>query len=125
MNKEEFTPVSRRSDLILGLATICVFGLVALVASLERALAFSVVFGVFFSIVQTRWKSQNNRRFWLIVAVLAIIHVVILSLIRIPELRFGLVVLPFALVDGFAMWWLINWIEKGFPAEENNGQCSD
>jgi hypothetical protein len=120
MNKEEFTPVSRRSDLILGLATICVFGLVALVASLERALVFSVVFGVFFSIVQTRWKSQNGRRFWLIIAILATIHVVVLSLIRFPEPSFGLAVLPFALVDGFAMWWLINWIERRFPSENRD-----
>ncbi len=107
--------VSRRSDLILGLSTVFVFGCVAIFASLEKALACSIVFGVFLSIIQTKWNKRRDRRFWIIIAILAIVHVIALSLIHIPELRFGLMSLSFALVDGFAMWWLINWIERRFP----------
>jgi hypothetical protein len=33
-------------------------------------------------------------------------------IIRRKEFRFGLVVLPFALVDGFAIWALVKWSEK-------------
>lgn len=91
---------------------------IAFVASLEKALAGSVVFGVFLSIIQTKWN-RRDRRFWIVIAVLAVIHIALLALIHIPKLQFGLIVLPFALVDGFAIWWLINWVERKFPGTEN------
>jgi hypothetical protein len=109
--------VSRKSDLISAALIIFIFICVALISSLEKALAFSVTFGVFLAIIQTKWENRKNKRFWIILTILAIIHVVVLSLIHIPELRFGLICLPFALADGFAMWGLINWIERCFPAK--------
>jgi hypothetical protein len=115
--------VSRRSDLILGAATLAVFIVVAMLGSLEKALACSIVFGVFLSIIQTKWESQVDRRFWFIIIGLALVHVAALWLIHIPELQFGLVSLPFALVDAFAMWGLINWVERRFPAK--NGRPSE
>ena len=55
----------------------------------------------------------------MLIAALAIIHVVALSFIRLPEPRFGLVVLPFALADGIVIWGLISWLERHFPDGAN------
>jgi hypothetical protein len=43
---------------------------------------------------------------------LALVHLLVLSFVPLGEFRFGLVVLPFALVDGFAIWALVKWSEK-------------
>ncbi len=115
------TRVSRRSDIVLVASTASVFLLVVLVSALEKALVFSVAFAVFLSIVQTKRQSWSDRRFWVILSILALIHVVVIWVAHIPELRFGLISLPFALVDGFAMWGLINWIERRFPVAKNPG----
>lgn len=111
----DFTPVSRRSDVILVLATAGVFLLVSLVSSLERALVFAVVFAVFLAIVQTRKPNRRGARFWAVLVALGILHAVVLSVIHLPEVGSGLVVLPFALADGLAIWALMNWIERRFP----------
>lgn len=116
MMPDETGPFGRRSDLIFGALTAIVFGVVALISSLDKALVFAVMFGVFSAIIQAKWDSRSDKRLWIIIAILAIVHIVVISLIRIPELRFGLVSLPFALVDGFAIWGLLNWIERRFPA---------
>lgn len=104
--------VRRRSDFVLAAASLCVFAVAALLTNLDKALAFSVAFMVFLAIVQTKRESWSDTRFWAILTVLAIIHIVVLSLVHIPELRFGLISLPFALVDGFALWGFLNWIER-------------
>lgn len=109
--------VSRRSDLILIASTALVFLVVVVFSNLEKALAFSVLFAVFLSIVQTKRESWSDRRFWFILSVLALAHIAVLSVINIPELKFGLIVLPFALLDGFAIYWFLNWIERRFPAQ--------
>ena len=113
----DFRPVSRRSDMVLIVSTATVFIGVSLISSLEKALAFAVVFGVFLSIIQTRKQSQTDLRFWAVLAVLAIIHVAALLFIHIPDLEFGLISLPFALADAFLIWWLVNWIERRFPSK--------
>ncbi|KPF52365.1 hypothetical protein IP65_16515 [Novosphingobium sp. AAP1] len=92
-----------------------VFIAVAVISDLEKALAASVTFGVFMAIIQAKWESRNDWRFWAVIAIFAVIHIVAISVIRFPEVRAGLVSLPFALVDGFIMWGLINWIERRFP----------
>lgn len=107
-----FKPASRRSDLLLIASTTAVFLIVSLIASLEKALAFAVTFSVFLSIVQTRKTSELTPRFWIAFGALAVIHIAILSFVRMPELRFGLVVMPFALADGFLMWWLLNRLDR-------------
>lgn len=120
MASSKYRAVSRRSDLVLGLSTVCSFFFFAFISSLESALAYSIVFGVFLSIIQTKWN-RSDPRFWIIITILAVVHIVILSAIRVPELRFGLMSLPFALIDGFAMWGLINWIERRFPNANDVG----
>lgn len=99
--------------------------IVTLVSNAEKGLVAGVVVGVFATIIQTksetRKKSLSEQRFWFVIATFAIIHIVAISLIKFPELRAGLISLPFALVDGFLMWGLISWIERRFPARPNAG----
>lgn len=105
-----------RVDWAIAGLIIIVMIFVALLSNLEKGLAAGVSVGIFATIIQTksetRKESLSDRRFWFVIAVLAVIHVVAISIIRFPELQAGLVSLPFALVDGFGMWGLINLIEK-------------
>lgn len=109
------TRVSRRSDFVLAVSSLCVFGLSSLVTNLETALAIAVAVMVFIAIIQTKRDSWTDKRFWALLAVFAVAHIILFSLIHIPKLQYGLMALPFALVDGFAMWGIINWIDRRFP----------
>jgi hypothetical protein len=99
----------------MAILVLAVFSLVAWASNLEKGLAAGVTFGVFAAIVQTKWASRGDWRFWAIIALFATIHVLVIFIVRFPEARAGLVSLPVALVDGFIMWGLINWVEKHFP----------
>lgn len=121
MSEPDYTPVTRRSDMILLALGILTFIVFFTFLDAEKALACSVVVGAFVAIIQTKPRGRRDQTFWTAIAVLAVIHVAVLSLIRIPELRFGLVALPFALADGFAIWGLLNWIERRFPTERGGG----
>jgi hypothetical protein len=90
-------------------------------SSLGKAFALALAFGVFLAIIQTKTESWADPRFWIILAVLAVIHVVVLSIVHIPEPRAGLEAAPFAFVDGFAMFGLLNWIERRFPRMKGAG----
>ena len=116
----ETVPVNRRSDLILVLLTLIVFGTASLVTNLERALAFAVAFSIFLAIIQTKRDSWASLRFWGILAAIAIVHIVVLAVVHIPKLSIGLISLPIALVDGFAIFALLNWIDRHFPFVRDN-----
>ncbi|MGA9658088.1 MAG: hypothetical protein WBQ60_03185 [Asticcacaulis sp.] len=113
-----------RIDWIIAVISMSVFGFVALITNLEKGLFFAGAAYAFGIIIQTkletRKESIREKRFWVLISVLAIIHVILLSLIHIPELKFGMIVLPFMLVDGFIMWWFINWVERLFPGASDS-----
>ena len=92
-----------------------IFIAVAWISTLEKALAAAVTFGVFAAILQEKWSIRNDRRLWAILSFFVIIHIAFIALVKFPVPRAGLVSLPFALVDGFSMYGLINWIEKHHP----------
>ena len=112
--------MSARTRVEVIMTGLCVFtfGVVTWFSNPETGLLAGVTFGVFLTVVQTkrevRKESLSERRFWLLIIVLALIHIVAIFTFKISDFQFGLMVLPFALVDGFAMWWLINWIERNF-----------
>jgi hypothetical protein len=106
---------TRRSDLALIVATAAVFLAVAMVSYIEKAFAFALCFSVFMAIAQTKRDSWKDARFWTLFLGIAALHFVAIALVRIPEIKFGLLGLPFALVDGFAIYGLLNWIERRFP----------
>jgi triacylglycerol esterase/lipase EstA (alpha/beta hydrolase family) len=88
-------------------------------SNLEKGLASSVTFGFFAAVIQTKWPSRGDWRFWAIIAAFALLHIVVLITVRFQQVRAGLISLPFALVDGFVMWGLINWVDKHFPRASN------
>ena len=94
---------------------VSTFFALVLVTTPERALAFSMLFGVFLCVVQTQPVERRDGRFWLLLGALALIHVPLLALVTFHRFPFGMVVFPFALVDGLAIWAFIKWTEKRFP----------
>ncbi len=103
------------SDWLVAILVVVIFSLVAWASNLEKGLAASVTFSVFTAVIQTKWASRRDWRFWAIIGVFAALHIAMLFVVTFPEVRAGLICLPFALIDGFVMWGLINWIEKHVP----------
>lgn len=89
-----------------------VFGLVAYLSNLEKALAASLVFCVFFTIFSVKLKHGISKTFLIGLLVLAALHIIGLIIIEVPEPKFGLAALPFAFADAFLMWGFLNWLER-------------
>jgi choline-glycine betaine transporter len=108
----------------LVVSTAVVFLAVAMVSYIEKAFAFALCFSVFMAIAQTKRDSWRDGRFWTLLLGIAALHFIAIALIRVPEIKFGLMGLPFALVDGFAIYGLLNWIERHFPVikDEDTGE---
>ena len=109
---------------IVGICVLAVFILVTIFSSLEKAFALSMTFGVFAAIIQTKWESRMDWRFWSILSIFACVHLLAIYLIHFPRPELALAFVPVAMVDGFAMWGLINWIEQRFPLsrDTNSGR---
>ena len=119
MDSTESYAVTRRSDWILAAIIAPVFVVISLLTSLEQALVWSMVLAVFVSIVQTRWERRYQPKFISIMAFFAVAHVLVLAFAPISRFKFGLIVLPFAMVDALAMWSLIAWIDRA-PATQHH-----
>jgi predicted membrane protein len=110
---------------IVFLIITVIFIVTALMANLEEALGYSVTFGVFAAVIQTKWSSRHRRYFWIVIAVFALIHVIVLSAVRIPALPHGSVAMPFALVDGFIIYGFLNWLERRIQNRSSEDNAND
>lgn len=106
---------------IVGLTVLAVFIVISILSSLEEAFASAMTFGVFAAVIQTKWSSRNDWRLWSVISVFLIAHVLALCLIHFPRPEIALAFVPVAMIDGFVMWGLINWIERRFPLSRDPG----
>ena len=105
----------RQVNIIMILLGGVVYVAVSLISTAEKALVSAVAFTVFFAIISVKLEIKNQSwQFWAAILVFATAHIVAIAMIDFPEPRFGLVSLPFALVDGFVMWCILSWIDKRF-----------
>jgi len=105
-----------RGDWVIILSVAAVFIAVANVWTLEAGFAVGITAGVFVAVIQAKWDSRRDWRVWLILSVLAAVHVAVIVAFRLPEIKVGLAVTPFAIAEGLVILALINWMEKHFPA---------
>lgn len=77
----------------------------------ERAFLTSLSVYTFYVIISVEWRRRYDGRFWLLLSVFAIIHVIAIAFIRFPHFDGPsiAVALPFMFLDGFAMWGVLNW----------------
>ena len=109
------------SNGVVGVFVFLVFVLVDTASGLEKAFASAMTFGVFAAVLQTKWLSIRDWRFWAVILVFLIPHVVAICFIGFPRPDLAAAFVPVAIVDGFVIWGLINWIEKRFPAGNDAG----
>lgn len=107
-----------RADWIVALALPVIFILLTLVTTGENALAVTATVGALAAVVQQKWSSRKDPRMWVLVAVVAAIQIPAVFFIHIPRLSAGLVFLPFVLIEAFALWAVLNWIERRSPPSE-------
>lgn len=107
-------PISRSDWVILAPLTV-VFILVSLASTPETGLGVALSLAVFAIIVQTKWSSRRDPRMWALIGIVGVVQLAAIFLVHIPRLSMGLVVLPFAVVEGLALLGLLNWMERRFP----------
>jgi hypothetical protein len=106
----------RRSDWLVLAALIAVQIIVSMVSTLEKGLAVVVSLGVFAAVVKTKWSTnRRDPRMWALIGVVASVQLPVLFLVHIPRLSTGLVLAPFAVVEGVGLVALLNSIERRFP----------
>lgn len=106
---------------IVGLLVFLAFVLVAVVSGLEKAFASAMTFGVFAAIIQTKWESRRDWRFITILLVFASAHLIAICLISFPRPEMALAFVPIAMIDGFVIWGIINWVERRYPISPDVG----
>jgi len=111
-----------RVRFILVVFTALVFVVVAIASNLEKALAISVAFGAIATVVSVKLENGAGKTFWVVVSIFIAVHVVALTMIEFPQPRFGLIALPFGVIDALIMWGILNWTEKRFPGRRDPDQ---
>lgn len=89
------------------IACMLIFVPMLFVSSLETALAAGATGGIFLVIIMTEWHRRQDWWFWFVMGVFAIIHIILIILIKIPPLKAGIMIAPFVFADGFIMWGVI------------------
>ena len=102
------------TDRWLLFGTAVTFVVTSVLFGLERGLAFSVLFGVFTAVLQSKWESRREIRVWGVLLIFLIAHVVGILMINIKSVGAGAVVVPIAMIDGFAIYGFINWLERRY-----------
>jgi predicted MFS family arabinose efflux permease len=94
------------------------------VTAVEKAFVAALSVGVFYVIISREWDKRYDTRFWALISVFALIHVIALLFIRFPHYRGPAltIALPFMFIDGFAMWGILTWIDKRFPRKRKAAQ---
>jgi hypothetical protein len=102
----------RRDWLALVLDGALYIALLNLVAP-GRALAAALTVGIFYVMISREWYQRTSKKFWVAVAAFAVIHLAALSILPFPDYHGpGLMLLPLALADGFAMYGVLRWVER-------------
>lgn len=108
------------------LSLLAVFIFISFISNLEKALIGSQIFCAFYIIIQTKYETRkeslNDWRFLSIIGTFAVIHIIAIWAIDFPEFSAGMVPVPFAIADGFLMWWMLNWFERRFLSKPDNKQ---
>jgi hypothetical protein len=103
----------RSRDVLAAIPCIGLYFGLQYVMQEERAFAVSLAVYVFYVIVTQQWARRHDRRFWLTITVFALVHVLVLSVIKFPHYSGpSLISAPFVVADGLAMWWILNLLEK-------------
>lgn len=115
VNPESTLARLSRTDWLIYAALLAVFILVSLVSTPENGLGVALSLAVFAIIVQAKWSSRRDPRLWALIGIVGVVQLAAIFLVHIPRLSMGLVVLPFAVVEGLALLGLLNWMERHFP----------
>lgn len=111
------------ADWVILLIGAVIFVVVAFISTGENALAVSATWGVLASVVAQQWRSGKDPRLW-VVAVVAVIQMPVAFVVHIPRLRTGMICMPFVVIEGLALWGLLNWIDRRFPRSADAGSST-
>ena len=100
---------------------ILYFSLQAMVQR-ERAFLAAITVGAFYVAISREWDRRREKRFWVVVSLLMLAHLVFLTLIKLPHfqgpsLSYGL---PMAFADVFAVWGILRWTHAWTKARDTS-----
>ena len=80
----------------------------------EKAFLIALSFGAFYIVISREWDKRGQQWFWAVLALFALLHIVVLSLITLPQFTGPslAIAVPFLGADTFAMWGVVKLIEK-------------
>ena len=80
----------------------------------ERAFLLALSAYLFYALIDNRSDNWRDTWFWIALPFFALIHLVALSTVKLPQFEGPslLIAAPFMFLDGFAMWGLLNWLER-------------
>lgn len=107
-------PNERERAWLMMIPCACLYLALQYVATPDKALLISMIIFVFYAIIDNMWERRAEPYFWTTLSFFAIIHIIFLYLIDLPHYRGPTIffALPFMLVDGFLMWWIIRFIDR-------------
>ncbi|HEY0780189.1 MAG TPA: hypothetical protein VGD56_19645 [Gemmatirosa sp.] len=109
---ERWTAQRKGRDLFVVAALTPVWWLVARVSSVEKGfLAWCVAMG-FYVVASELWGYRRTARFWAALSALALLHVVALWAVSIPE-RLGKSAIDVAVADGLLVWLVLRGLMRG------------
>lgn len=112
MAEEEGLPDSRRSRAALvGIPFVTLTVLLMFLPQM-KAMAAAGVAGLLVAMLQSKWKYRAETWFRVTLAGIAVAHILVIALVRIPEPSLGAEVMPFVFLDGFIMYCVIKLVQK-------------
>jgi amino acid transporter len=105
---------NRKRDLLVAFGAGGIYFALRMLIQDERAFLIALSAFLFYAVIASRWDNRRDKWFWIAVLVFAAIHVVVLATLRLPRFEGPSLAIaaPFMFADGFAMWGLLNWIER-------------
>jgi hypothetical protein len=112
-------------DLLVFMALIPVFIVVAKVSSLEKAFISIVTSYLFYVLLSEKWEMRKRLWFWAMIVIFAGAHLLVIYFVRFDyRISPALVCLPIAIADFFVMYYLVNKLERFDKIRDYNVESS-
>ncbi|MDR6125936.1 hypothetical protein QE361_003636 [Sphingomonas sp. SORGH_AS802] len=100
-----------REAVIVFAQTLPVFVIVSYISTPEKALVTTTVFFSIYTAVMSHWGVRNQRGFWLLVALILGVNIVVIWAIPITGKSPSghAIAYPIGIAEGFAVYWLLGW----------------
>jgi hypothetical protein len=105
----DVNPRSRRQDVLVAIAVLPVFVVVAFFSTLDKGLLAGTVLYAMWVAVSERWPEREKRGFWHLVSLFALVNVIAIWALPVagPFKSAHAVSYLLGMAEGFLLYWLL------------------